>query len=136
MGIVKIKYILLLFLFNNLVYCQVIEIKKNDSIVLKRANSKNQYYLTVFNKENIGYNKINGFKYDTIQHIGTIIKCEKCKDESYNFLIEKNRNISAKKYKYFSSKNLFKNIKKYAFGGSSYFLIHGIYYKNLGMPIE
>lgn len=136
MKFIKLKYVLLLTLLSNFVYSQVVVIDKNDSISLKTTTNKSQYYLTIFNKENIKFNKKNGFKYDTIPHIGTVVKCESCEDESYSFLIEKSRSIPSKKYKSFSSIYLFQNIKKYIFGGNSYFKIQGKYYKNLGMPIE
>ncbi|KPE51192.1 hypothetical protein AOB46_11025 [Chryseobacterium indologenes] len=73
------------------IYPQIIEVKKSDSVVLRNTNSKNEYYVTLINKENITYNKSNGFKYDTIPHIKTVIKCKECKEESYGFFIKKNK---------------------------------------------
>lgn len=99
MGVIK-KYTILIFLLITCIniYSQILEIKKNDSILLRKSDNKNEYYITLFNKENIRYNKINGFKYDTIPHIGTVIKCNECRVESYGFLIRKikdNKKIKA-----------------------------------------
>jgi len=74
------------------IYSQLLEVKKNDSTLLRKSDKKNEYYITLFNKENIKYNKRNGFKYDTIPHIGTVIKCNECKVESYGFLVRKIKN--------------------------------------------
>ncbi|WP_312089799.1 hypothetical protein [Chryseobacterium sp.] len=136
MGVIK-KYTILMFLLITSIniYSQIVEIKKNDSILLRKSDNKNEYYITLFNKENIKYNKINGFKYDTIPNIGTVIKCNECRVESYGFLIRKIKNNKKNKGSIRTVENLFKDKKGFNFGGG-YFLINGIYYKNLGTPIE
>ena len=117
------------------IYSQTVDVKKSDSIVLRKANSKNEYYVILFNKENIKYNKSNGFKYDTIPHIKTVIKCKECKEESYGFLIKKIKKNKKRQGSIRTLEDFFKDRTGFNFGGG-YFLINGHYYKNLGMPIE
>lgn len=62
--------------------------------------------------------------------------CEKCKKEVYYFILKKVKNNFKKPLKVYTTDDLFKSLNKFSFGGNSFFLIDGCYYKNLGMPIE
>lgn len=134
MGIIKIKTVLFLFLLSAFANSQVIKIEKRDSILLKKGNTNNEYHITLFNRDNIKYNKINGYKYDTIPYIDTIIKCEQCKKESYSFLVKKIKKKN-KIGNFRTVNDFFKDSNGFNFGGG-YFLINGNCYKNLGSPIE
>ena len=94
---------------------------------------KNEYTLTLYHKENISYNKKNGYKYYTIA--GGKKYCDKCKKEKYTFNIENIPNLKSNQLEIFNIDTLFENLKKYQFS-YGYFYINNVYYKNLGMPIE
>ena len=135
---------LIFFLFTfDTTYSQIINIEKTDSIILnkkkelKEGNNvfyKNEYSLIVYNKENISYNNKNGFSYKVFA--GGRKYCDKCKREEYLFTLKKNTSLKkVKNLNFFSVNTLFKNLKKYQFS-YGYFCIEGVYYENLGMPIE
>ncbi|MFY1046387.1 hypothetical protein [Chryseobacterium sp. GP-SGM7] len=144
MGIIK-KILLVYGLLLNLLFVkpQIVKLQKDDSIKLIKKDElkedgltfyKDEYVLTIYNKDNISFNKKNGYKYKLLA--GGVRYCDKCKKESYGFIIKKIKSVPSQKYSVYSTNYLFKNINKYSFGGSSYFLIKGVYYKSLGMPIE
>ncbi len=144
MGTLKTTFIIILFLGNSSAFSQIIRIGTSDSVKLIKQEElkedgltfyKNEYSLTIYNKENINFNKKNDYKPTILA--GGMKYCEKCKKENYYFNIKKVKNIPSlnKPYQYYSINDVFKHINQLSFG-NGYFLINGIYYKNLGMPVE
>lgn len=140
-NIIKIYLILFTLIFNlSVLRSQVVKITEKDSIMIKKKKeihedglvfNRNVYSLTIFNLNNIHYNKKNGFNYEEIQDGRKY--CEKCKkDILYKFLIKKtDETFSNLNYKLYTIGDLFES----SFN-KNYFLINDIYYENLGTPIE
>lgn len=142
MGTVEKKLLIFALLLNVIVNAQIIKLEKGDSIKLIKKEElkedgltfyKDEYSFIIYNKDNIIFNKKRGYKYQ--EFAGGMRYCDKCKKETYGFSIKKVKGIPLKKSKYYKLNYLFQNLNKYSVGGG-YFLISGIYYKNLGMPIE
>lgn len=134
----KIIYIMILFfVYKGVIYGQekVIIVKKTDTIELQRRNDKREYLLTIFYKKNKEYNKINGFKYDTLID-GRVSICSRCRKEEDFFLLTK-KHYSPKYFskKYYTLEQVISmnsegeeyfNIK---FFNNSYIIIEGIFYR-------
>ena len=135
-----IQILIVLFSYN--VNAQIIDIKPNDSIKLTKQKElkednlifyKNEFSLIIYNKENIKYNKKNGFTYKTFA--GGKKYCDKCKKEEYIFNLEKIEALKSNKLEIFNIDDVHNNLRKYQFS-YGYFYINNVYYKNLGIPIN
>lgn len=142
MGIIKKRILIFALLLNAFVNAQIIKLEKGDSIKLIKKDElkedgltfyKDEYRFIIYNKDNINFNKKKGYKYK--EFAGGMRYCDKCKKETYGFSIKKIKGVPSKKLKYYTLNYLFQNLNQYSFGGG-YFLVNGIYYKNLGMPID
>ncbi|WP_421744566.1 hypothetical protein [Chryseobacterium gambrini] len=129
----NLKLIILLFL--SCFLCgqnttKVIEITQKDSVVLTK-DSKNKFFLKIFYKKNIAFNKKNKLKPKV--YAGGYSFCEKCKKENDVYILEKQARIPQKSVKYnlnnFLKNN--KNIEYFDFENfwNNYFKIENTYYK-------
>ncbi|SMP22624.1 hypothetical protein [Chryseobacterium profundimaris] len=143
MGIMRQKLLLqFLLLTFSLINSQIIKIEKKDTFKLIKKEEfkedglmfyKDEYNLVIYNKDNIKYNKQNGYKPQILA--GGLEICDKCKKEVYYFSIKKIKDKPQKPLNFYPIRELFKKLKNYSLGGG-YFFINNTYYKNLGMPIE
>lgn len=97
MGNVKKIYLITIFFFNiKTTQSQVVKLTERDSIILVKKEElhegglifyKDEYSLTLFNRDNAHYNKKNGYEHKTLPDGRRY--CEKCKKEYYVFFIKK-----------------------------------------------
>lgn len=137
----KILVIKIVF-FTLLAKSQIVRLEYTDKYKLSKIKElnegghsfyKDEYSLAIYSKENIKYNKVNGYRPKTFA--GGITYCDKCKKEVYFYNVKKIKYINDKKLKIYSVAEMFRILNKFSLG-SGYFLINGQYYKNLGMPLE
>lgn len=104
----------------------VVVLKKNEYQLKKVKN--NEYFLTIFNKSNIEYNRKKGLKYQEL-YDGRIVPCDGCKDE-YSELYILKANSNRLKLKQINSQDFFdKNLlRTFEFHGG-YFNIDGNIFK-------
>lgn len=103
----------------------VVKIKISDSIQLKKAEKN--YYLRIYSKENLMFNK-NKKK---IKQVDGTIYGEECKREYRVFLIKQ-----VKKPKLISKIIEVKTLLKSQNGFNGYFYLKGAYYENCGEVIN
>lgn len=121
---------------------QIVRIENSDQYKLAKIKElnedglsfyKDEYSLAIYSKENIKYNKVNGYRPKTFAGGKTF--CDKCKKEVYFFRVKKNKDLDDKKHKIYSTAEMFRILNNFSLG-IGYFLIDGQYYKNLGIPLE
>lgn len=103
----------------------VVKINISDSIQLKKTEKN--YYLRIYSKENVIFNK-NKKK---IKQVDGTIYCEECKREYRVFLVKQVKNPKLR-LKTIEVKTLLKSQK----GFNGYFLLKGGYYENCGEVIN
>ena len=118
---------------------KIIKISKNDSISLTKDSRKN-YFLKIYYKRNIDFNKKNKLK--PIVYAGGYSFCKKCKKEFDIYIIEEFTRIPSKNKEYTLENFIYINSNKTEYFDfekfwNNYFKIDNKYYKltNRG-PIE
>lgn len=122
-----LKYFIFLF-FCVSIYSQkaiVVKIENTDSIRLKKIEK--EYYLRVYSKENIKFNK----NLKKIRQVDGTTYCEGCKREYRVFVVKQVKNPKSK-LRIIDVKSLLKN----QLGFNGYFLLKDIYYENCGEVIN